>query len=879
MTNRLLPLVGGAVAATLATPAFSQLEEIVVTAQRREQSLQDVPISVMAITGDSIRTGGFSDMEDMSAFVPNLWMRDSFTGQVLAVRGIGTTAGNEAFESAVAIFHDDVYYGRDNLGQNAFFDLERVEILRGPQPLFFGQSATAGALNVTSRTPGDALESSIRLSYGDDEESNFEFGIGGPVTDTFGLRFATRLYELGTNHYYNPVTGRDQTTRDNSASRLLGTWEPSETVRVRLKYERQDVSQEGTGREFVRCDTDPQYSTANTAITSGFSALCALDALAGVIDLDNLDGATGNQGMIDIYERVAELNAASGAQFGDANYVPDGSYELGAHITPDGRRAGLPFGDAVPGSPAWQSKYGANGYTLSPLGHGPGERPFGAIRRNLDEVYEMGQVEERYFVSDVATIRVDWDLSDSITLTSTTSFLDYDKHDWLDPDGSTMAVFTDERIETFEQSSQEIRLQSDTEQNFSWMAGVYWQESDLDSTLNVFLGSLLGALPTWRGMTPEQRADLAASSYGVQLLQTSEWQSLFFAGNWNVSDVFSVNVGGRYQDTTKTGRQLGRDAYLTTTGTRFGERTIFQEIDQRIDFDDFLPEFGVQWDFTDAAMFYAKYSEAFKMGGFVVAPPIGGSVDQSIYFPEEAEGVEVGIKSTFADGSVEFNVAYFDTDYTNLQTSVFLVDDNNPQGVFVTANAGGANSSGFEFDGRWAITDNFRLGFSGSLGDAQYTDYPAAECNSRQDKEWRLDPTTSGPCRQSLTGVALPNFPDWTLGLSPTWSFAMGSGWSATLSGNIFFSDGYELAATPTLDPLNFIDSWQRVDLNLTMGPTDANWELGFYARDLTDERVWISAGASSFQHRTRRVDHDAGVVTAERGRRVGVQFNYFFGT
>lgn len=138
---------------------------------------------------------------------------------------------------------------------------------------------------------------------------------------------------------------------------------------------------------------------------------------------------------------------------------------------------------------------------------------------------------------------------------------------------------------------------------------------------------------------------------------------------------------------------------------------------------------------------------------------------------------------------------------------------------------------------------------------------------------------TAGPCRQSLTGIALPNFPDWTLGLSPTWSFAMGSGWSATLSGNIFFSDGYELAATPTLDPLNFIDSWQRVDLNLTMGPTDANWELGFYARDLTDERVWISAGASSFQHRTRRVDHDAGVVSAERGRRVGVQFNYFFGT
>ncbi|HZL96744.1 MAG TPA: TonB-dependent receptor plug domain-containing protein, partial [Vicinamibacterales bacterium] len=149
------------------------LEEILVTAQRREQSLQDVPISVTAVTGEAILEGGFSDMEDLSVFVPNLFMQDTFTGQVLAIRGIGTTAGNEAFESAVAIFHDDVYYGRDHLGQSAFFDLERVEILRGPQPIFFGQSATAGALNVTSRTPGDAWQGDVQVAYGDDEELNF----------------------------------------------------------------------------------------------------------------------------------------------------------------------------------------------------------------------------------------------------------------------------------------------------------------------------------------------------------------------------------------------------------------------------------------------------------------------------------------------------------------------------------------------------------------------------------------------------------------------------------------------------------------------------------------------------------------------------------
>jgi outer membrane receptor protein involved in Fe transport len=132
------------------------LEEIFVTAQRREQSLQDVPISVMAVTGEAIEEGGFSDVEDLSVFIPNLFMRDAFTGQAIIVRGIGTSTGNEAFEQAVAAFADGVYYGRDNLSQGAVFDLERVEVVRGPQPTFAGQSATAGAINVITRKPGDA---------------------------------------------------------------------------------------------------------------------------------------------------------------------------------------------------------------------------------------------------------------------------------------------------------------------------------------------------------------------------------------------------------------------------------------------------------------------------------------------------------------------------------------------------------------------------------------------------------------------------------------------------------------------------------------------------------------------------------------------------
>ena len=131
MHCRRLPLF--VILALIALPGTAQvLEEIIVTAQKVEQNLQEVPISIIAISGDDILNGGYGNMEDLSVFVPNLFMSDSLTGQNLVIRGVGTTVANEAFEQAVAQFHDGVYYGRDNLSQNTFFDLERVEVGRGP---------------------------------------------------------------------------------------------------------------------------------------------------------------------------------------------------------------------------------------------------------------------------------------------------------------------------------------------------------------------------------------------------------------------------------------------------------------------------------------------------------------------------------------------------------------------------------------------------------------------------------------------------------------------------------------------------------------------------------------------------------------------------
>ena len=237
MKNLIKPMLAVVLTAVVAAPAaFAQeLEEIVVTATRRETSLQDVPISVTAIMGQAILEGGFSDIEDLSVFIPNLQIRDGFTGQAMAIRGVGSPPGNEAFEQAVAQFHDGVYYGRDTLNQNLFFDMERVEVVRGPQPTFAGQSATAGAINYISRRPGNEFEGRVTAQYGSDEETSLELSIGGPLGDTFALGFAGRYYELDDAGYTDLTTGTPTGIKENTAARLTGVWPVSGPSREGLR--------------------------------------------------------------------------------------------------------------------------------------------------------------------------------------------------------------------------------------------------------------------------------------------------------------------------------------------------------------------------------------------------------------------------------------------------------------------------------------------------------------------------------------------------------------------------------------------------------------------------------------------------------------------
>ena len=147
-----LPLMSGALVAV--PVAAAELEEVLVTAQIRAESLQDVPISVIAVAGDRVQDMGIGRLEDLSTYVPNMTIREGFAGEILSIRGFGSNQ-NPSFEQAVSTFIDGVYFGRAKQSLASLLDLERVEVLRGPQSTFFGNSAIAGALNLTTVRPGN----------------------------------------------------------------------------------------------------------------------------------------------------------------------------------------------------------------------------------------------------------------------------------------------------------------------------------------------------------------------------------------------------------------------------------------------------------------------------------------------------------------------------------------------------------------------------------------------------------------------------------------------------------------------------------------------------------------------------------------------------
>jgi iron complex outermembrane recepter protein len=224
------------VAAQAQEPAEDVLEEVVVTAQKREESLRDVPLSVEVLSSDKLADTGILRLDDLKSYVPNLQVTETGIANNIYIRGIGSGL-NQGFEQSVSTYVDGIYRGRGQQSRMPFLDLERVEVLRGPQPILFGKNAVAGAVNLVTAAPTRELFGSMRMAY--DIENNEivnNFVLSGPFNDRTRGRVA--LYHRDSAGYItNATLGRKEPQREELAGRATITTEISDTLHATFRVE------------------------------------------------------------------------------------------------------------------------------------------------------------------------------------------------------------------------------------------------------------------------------------------------------------------------------------------------------------------------------------------------------------------------------------------------------------------------------------------------------------------------------------------------------------------------------------------------------------------------------------------------------------------
>ena len=216
------------------SPQPTQLGEVVVTAQKTKQSSRKVPVSLTALSGDFIKQTGAASLADVALYVPNARVdaHDLGSPQVF-IRGFGTNAFNPAFESSVAFVQDELFFGRPGYFTESMYDVDRVEVLRGPQGTLFGKNTIAGVFNVVTKGPQGPPTADVSYFRGEHNEQRVEGGAGGMLSDSFGLRVGFLYRDLG-GETYNQFLNRREDAANQRAMRGKFLWLPLEHVSTEL---------------------------------------------------------------------------------------------------------------------------------------------------------------------------------------------------------------------------------------------------------------------------------------------------------------------------------------------------------------------------------------------------------------------------------------------------------------------------------------------------------------------------------------------------------------------------------------------------------------------------------------------------------------------
>ena len=793
------------------------LEEIVVTATRREQDLQEIPISIVALTGDNLELQGLDSLEDVGNYIPNINIQGGGAGtfgtqfRVRGLPNIGTFVDGVWQVNTYGFLFQDLV------------DIDRIEVLRGPQGTTYGRDAVGGAIRIWTRQPGDEFGGSVTATTGSNDRRDAKASLDVPLGDNFRTKWtASNLYRGGYiqglthDHQYGDV--------DQVVYRGDIVWTPSDSVELRLIHSEEET--------FF---TEPRIQN-------------------GVWDTGRIPGVR------------------PGLSFDDPCGPPR---TPAACIQNWGVLPAQFYGLAVEGA----AKRGVT-LPLDPFDaeHFQAGYPGGKVGwwENRSSVTLPTHIRRAQ-----TTLDISWDVTDNISVQSLSAATEVRPDvnvDWENSDYHLVEDIIRHRLDVF---SQEFQISGGNDR-VSWVGGLYYWDQEQNSrtarfTLEEFR-TLAGEEKPELLLSDVYNSDrclaltngnpnhgtFAGFPTGANTCQWVAWFTMnifaydrlqfndqdgwavFGEATISLTDRLDLTLGIRQHDQSEqsgnltpipgvTAPRLVSSDRLHIGGDPFaGTRPAMLGPANDVSFDQDTYKAALQMQFTDDIMGYFSYSEGFDSGGVDSAQV--GDAGENLYFPYDpqiVENTEIGIRADLLDGLLRVNATYFDSDWINIQNAGVVTDeDGNELTSLATQNVGEANANGFELEVTVVPTDALSLYLNLGLLDTGYT---------------YVEPGV--PVRDISLDTEFQQAPDLTYNVGLQYNASLNSGGSVTTRLDYAYSDNFwrsinflrmdwygEKNGGPIPYGTDESGDWGVLNARVTYTPAGGNWRMSVFGTNLTNE-------------------------------------------
>ena len=794
--------VVGAVAFGFAGAASAQdgptsIDDIIVTAQKREQNLQDVPIVVTSLSAETLQDAGVRDIKDLQILTPGMTVTStsSEASTTARIRGVGTVGDNPGLESSVGVVIDGVYRSRNSVGFGDLGEMARIEVLKGPQGTLFGKNTSAGVINIITEAPSFTPGFNAELTVGNYGAMGASGSVTGPISDTLAFRlYAGRRVRDG---FMDIDTGDGPRPETTDANQDFGTirgqllWLPSDNASFRL------IADYSSRDEF--CCIGTQIRTGPT--------YPFIDALS--VGTGQRPPAAGFGPLP--FSRTGYANRS------DYQEVTDRGVSLEANIDIPGINGAL---TSVTSWREWESTLGQDiDYTGADIAYRVNDGDYGFTVDNLTQEFRLAGSNDR----------VDW----LVGVFATAEQVGRTDSWYFGADYTPFLSFL--LSAALNGANPALPISPNT-------IGCYTRAAQTAPGFGACLGTggaVGGGGPGFTvGQGFEDVYDQDSTSYA------------FFTNNtWHVTEQFDITLGLRYTLDDKSLRGLqtnvnGNGATCTAALSNAGQISLVlgastpsilgrfclpwsnsaynnRSVSESFDDGELSGTIKGAFRLNPSILTYVSYARGYKSFGYNLdRVQTGITPNASLFFPSElVDSYEAGVKMTLLGRTLLLNATYFDQTFENFQLNTFLGT------AFVVESIPELTSRGVDADMVW-FTPIEGLSFQGGVTytDAEYGNFTAADLSS----------PGNFPQLSLLPGARASFAPEWSATGSINYDRNVGNGLRAGFSLAAKYMDDYNTGSD--LLPAKQQEAFTTMNGRIMLGAEDERWTAEFWVQNLTDE-------------------------------------------